>query len=139
MRSQPERKTRVITQVGKISQTDQSAKKSTCINTMMKKFSRTGIAPIPERHGIFADISEVKTLSEMYELSNVAIEAFQSLPARVRSLMNNDPSKLEEFILNKKNLDLCIENGLLQPEKVEKPKKPQEVVIVETKSSKDDK
>lgn len=131
------RENRVVTKFEGVSKTDQSYKKSSDINVMVSRFMKTGV-PMAVRHGgRFADVSDVKSLSEMYELSNLALEAFQSLPARVRKLMNNDPSKLEEFISDEKNYDLCVEHGLIIKKEEPKAPEPQKVVIVEDASKKE--
>lgn len=108
---------RTVSKVGEVSKTDQSYKKSSDINVMMKKFNTTGILPHSNKTGIFADVSNVKTLDEMFKLSTIALEAFQELPARVRKLMNNDASKLESFIADADNYDICVEHGLLIEDK----------------------
>jgi len=132
------RENRVITKIEGVSKTDPSYAKAADINVMVARFNKTGIPPHDVRHGgRFVDVSEIKTLSEMYELSNLALEAFQSLPARVRKLMNNDPSKLEDFISDEKNYDLCVEHGLIIEKKAPKEPEPQKVVIVEDGSKKE--
>lgn len=122
--------------IGEISLTDQSLKKSCDINVMMAKFAKTGIAPISNKSPRFADVSNVKTLSEMYELSQIAQETFQELPAKVRKLMNNDASKLENFVLDEANKEICLKHGLLVQEKAPKKPQPQEVVIVKDSTTK---
>ncbi len=124
--------------VGETSLTDQKFKNSSDINLMMKKFKKTGIPPIQNKTPRFADVSNISTLSEMYELAQVAQESFYELPAGVRKLMNNDPSKLEEFISDSENKEICLKHGLLVEKEAPKKDEPQKVVIVENTSSKGD-
>lgn len=102
-----------------VSKTKQEFKNSCDINLIMARALKTGIAPQAVRQGYYADVSDVPDLAAAFEIANRASEAFQALPAEVRRLIDNDPSKLGDFISNKENFDLCVKHGLLT--KIEKP------------------
>lgn len=99
--------------------TDQSYKKACDINHIVKTYSKTGILPNTNKIPKFGDYSDMPTLEEAFEVAHIAQEAFYGLPSTIRKLLDNDPSKLEEFIQNKENFDLCVKFGLL--EKKEEP------------------
>jgi phage internal scaffolding protein len=96
-----------------VSKTDQSYKKAVNINNIIKKFKKTGVLP-ETRQGVYGDYSQVPTLEEAHEAVKMASEAFMSLPATVRKLMDNDPSKLELWLSDEANYDIAVENGLLE-------------------------
>jgi hypothetical protein len=107
---------RVQTKLSGVSKTDQSYKKSSCINNIVKTFAKTGHLPAGKRDLSFADVSEVPSLMEMHEISLRASQLFMELPADIRRLMDNDPTQLEQFIADPKNKQICIDNGLLEKE-----------------------
>jgi len=102
-----------------VSKTKQEYKNSCDINLIMARALKTGIAPQAVRQGYYADVSDVPDLATAYEMVNRASEAFYALPADVRRLIDNDPSKLGNFISNPDNMELCVKHGLLT--KIEKP------------------
>ena len=104
--------------------TDQSFKKSCDINNIVKQFAKTGELPKSSRVPQFGDFSEVPTLEEAFEVAIVARDAFYELPATIRKLIDNDPSKLESFIADKENKEICQKHGLLEQE-VKETKPPQ--------------
>jgi phage internal scaffolding protein len=98
-----------------ISKTDQSYKKSTDINVLIAKYQKTGIVPnLHQRTGSYGDFSEVPTLEDAFERVNSAIEAFNSLPADIRKLMDNDASQLASWLSNEDNHEMAIKYGLLE-------------------------
>jgi hypothetical protein len=97
----------------KESKVDKSFKKASDINNIVGKFLKTGVLPQVHRQGVYGDYSEVPTLEEAFEAANQAVELFLSLPSDVRKLMDNDPSKLESWLLDDNNADLAEKHGLL--------------------------
>lgn len=94
--------------------TDQSYKKSSDINNIVKAYQKTGILPKKKMEGHYGDFSQVPTLEASFEAANLALEAFMSLPADVRKLMDNDASKLELWLSDAKNQKMAQEYGLLE-------------------------
>jgi phage internal scaffolding protein len=89
------------------------------INTILQKFSITGIlpeAPLSPRYGDFTGISDYHTA-----LNRViaAQEEFDGLPAPIRARFDNDPSKLIEFLEDDKNRPEAEELGLVEKVAVE--------------------
>lgn len=103
---------------------DQSFKNSCDVNIIMAQYAKTGMLPqntsIPAR---FIDNTTIPSLEHAFDIVNAAYEAFFELPPTIRKLMDNDPSKLENFIADDNNRDLLIKNGILVD------KTPREVTI----------
>jgi phage internal scaffolding protein len=83
------------------------------INTILQKFSITGIlpeAPLSPRYGDFTGIGDYHTA-----LNRVisAQEEFEALPAQIRARFDNDPAKLIEFLDNDANRPEAEELGLV--------------------------
>lgn len=83
------------------------------INTILQKFSITGIlpeAPLSPRYGDFSGISDYHTA-----LNRViaAQDEFEALPAQIRARFDNDPAKLIEFLDNDANRPEAEELGLV--------------------------
>lgn len=84
------------------------------INTILQKFSITGIlpeAPLSPRYGDFSGISDYHTA-----LNRViaAQDEFEALPAQIRARFDNDPAKLIEFLDNDANRPEAEELGLVE-------------------------
>ena len=84
------------------------------INTILQKFSITGIlpeAPLSPRYGDFTGIGDYHTA-----LNRViaAQEEFDALPAQIRARFENDPAKLIEFLENEMNRPEAEELGLVE-------------------------
>jgi phage internal scaffolding protein len=103
----------------------QHYKEESDINTILQKFSITGIlpeAPLSPRYGDFSGISDYHTA-----LNRViaAQDEFEALPAQIRARFDNDPSKLIEFLEDETNRPEAEELGLVEKgaaEVVEAPK-----------------
>lgn len=98
--------------------TDQSYAKSCDINNIVKQFAKTNRLPESTKVAQYGDFSETPTLETAFKIAHVARDAFYQLPSDVRKLLENDPSKLESFIANPKNKQICLDNGLLELKKV---------------------
>ena len=84
------------------------------INTILYKFSVTGIlpeAPLSPRYGDFSGISDYHTA-----LNRViaAQDEFEALPAQIRARFDNDPAKLIEFLDDEANRPVAEELGLVE-------------------------
>jgi phage internal scaffolding protein len=84
------------------------------INTILQKFSITGIlpeAPLSPRYGDFSGISDYHTA-----LNRViaAQDEFEALPAQIRARFDNDPAKLIEFLDDEANRPEAEELGLVE-------------------------
>ncbi len=73
--------------------------------------------------GRFEDVSEVVDYRTSLDLVKRADEAFNGLPAQIRTKFDNDPAKFLDFVDDPKNEAELRSMGLLNP-KVESPAKP---------------
>jgi phage internal scaffolding protein len=84
------------------------------INTILQKFSITGIlpeAPLSPRYGDFTGIGDYHTA-----LNRVlaAQDEFEALPAQIRARFENDPAKLIEFLDDESNRPEAEKLGLVE-------------------------
>jgi phage internal scaffolding protein len=84
------------------------------INTILQKFSITGLlpeAPLSPRYGDFTGIGDYHTA-----LNRVmaAQDEFEALPAQIRARFENDPFKLIEFLEDENNRPEAEELGLVE-------------------------
>jgi phage internal scaffolding protein len=84
------------------------------INTILQKFSISGIlpeAPLSPRYGDFSGIGDYHTA-----LNRViaAQDEFEALPATIRARFDNDPAKLIDFLDDDKNRPEAEELGLVE-------------------------
>lgn len=108
--------------------TDQSDKNMTDINNIMLQYMKTGVLPVTQtKVAQYIDNTEIMSLEQAHDQIQHAKELFYELPATIRKLMDNDPTKLHSFITNKDNYDLLVKYDMV----VEKPKK---IKVEETKS-----
>ena len=111
--------------------TQQNFKKEADIKNIIRKHDRTGIISHVAR-GVaqYGDYSEVNEYREAMDLVNAATASFMTLPAKVRSMFDNDPGAFFEFATNPENDQKMIDLGLKEappsPEDKVEPK-PQKV------------
>ncbi len=93
--------------------TEQTHANAANINSIIKKFHRTGVLPTPVSEGVYGDFASA---TDYHDAQNRIIEAqaqFMDLPSHVRSEFDNDPGKLFEFVNNEDNAEEAREMGLL--------------------------
>lgn len=93
--------------------TEQEHLEEADINYVAERFMRTGMLPqildLPEP-GDFEGVFDFQTAMNQI---NHARDEFMSLPARVRSRFDNDPSKLLEFVHDRANYDEAVAMGFI--------------------------
>lgn len=104
--------------------TDQSFKNACDINIIMANYAKTGMfGHVNTNEPRFIDNTTIPNLEQAFDIVTKAENLFYELPADVRKLMDNDPSKLEMFIQNPENAELLLKNGVIverqQPKKSE--------------------
>lgn len=100
--------------------TDQSSKKSSDINHIMLQYSKTGLLPVDQRKvASYMDNTEIPDLMEAQAQIRAARELFMELPAKIRKMMDNDPTKLVEFLNDKENHDILKKHNILEEKKKE--------------------
>lgn len=96
--------------------TIQSESNETDINKIMGKYRHTGIMEhVNLKTPVYADFSNATDYRAALHALNQADEIFDSLPARVRARVDNDPAKLIAFVEDPENADELVELGLLNP------------------------
>ncbi|UYD39249.1 MAG: internal scaffolding protein [Wigfec virus K19_177] len=96
--------------------TDQSYKKASDINTIMKQYQKTGLLLEPMKaFSKYVDNTQAIPLEDAHRLLYEAKELFYQLPSALRKQMDNDPVQLESFLSNPENHDQLIKFGLLKP------------------------
>lgn len=100
-----------------VSRTQQHFKNECNINSIMKKYEKTGFltdpTKIPTRCPQFGDFSNIV---DYQTLKNKQIEIdkyFSSLPAALRVHFNHNPQELMEWIIKPENKQKALEMGLL--------------------------
>lgn len=95
--------------------TDQSDKNSCDINAIMLNYAKTGLLPVTQQKvARYIDNTQIMPLEEAHALIQDAKNLFMELPATIRKLMDNDPTKLETFIKNPENKDILLKYGVLE-------------------------
>lgn len=115
------------------SMTKQSFQAECDINTIMQKYTKTGLIEHVREHG--GQYGDFVTAPEYHEAMTAVVEAnaaFQSVPAEMRNRFQNDPAQFLDFVQNPDNIDELVEMGLAEPpaiterrEEVEPPTPPE--------------
>lgn len=94
----------------------QASKEECDINTIVKRYLRTGELP-QVRQGAFADISGMVGLADSLNMVIEAERSFMALPAEIRREFDNDPVKLVHFANSTRPEDRerAVRLGLLAP------------------------
>ncbi len=98
----------------------QSFREECDINTIMKKYEKTGLIEHLNRHqGDYGNFIGYEAYHESLNKLLAAQEAFASIPSSIRRKFGNDPAEFLEFAQNPENLDQMIEMGLAPPKRPE--------------------
>lgn len=120
---------RVEVRFSKPSRTRQEFAEECDINSIMARYSKTGvISHVNPAEPRFLDLSVLPDFQSAMHIMMQANDAFASLPAAVRREFDNDPAKFVSFAEDGANLPKLREWGLAPPEKVPEP--PQRVEVV---------
>lgn len=110
--------------------TQQHFKEETDINTIVRRFKITGEIPQNIRMPTFQDFTGVWDFQSAMNAVRQAQEAFDAMPADVRTRFHNDPQEFVEFTNHKDNLAEARKLGLVPPEELpEPPGKPMRVSL----------
>lgn len=106
------------------SRTKQSFKDEVNINSIIKKYRKTGlIKHVNANPGRYEDVSDVRNFHEAQNIIAEGKQMFNALPANVRERFQNDPGQLISFLDNPDNKDEAIKLGLCRKPKLA-PKPP---------------
>lgn len=109
----PTRVKRIQTMYTKPSKTDQSQKKECDVNSIMRKFRKTGqITHLSQRQGVYADVSQIPDLMGAMEQISFVQSAFDALPSELRFKLQNKPENLVDYLNDPKNDEEAIKYGL---------------------------
>lgn len=120
------------------SRTKQQFVEESDINTIMRKYEKTGVIDPrlqrgPGSYGDFSNATDYHTsLTQIVE----AQDAFYDLPASLRKRFNNDPAELLDFLADDRNRDEAIKLGLVPAPEPEAP--PTKVEVVSPPQPKDE-
>lgn len=105
------------------------------VNSLMARYETTGqMFPNMQRgEPAYLDLSDVPDLHTAMNVMNAAVEAFSSLPAKVRFEFENDPMKFVEFAEDPENLEQMRQWGLAKP--AEPTPQPLRVEVINPESS----
>jgi len=98
----------------KPTKTQQHFKEQCNINSIMKRFRKTGIAPLNKNSALYGDFSTVESYQDSLHKIMTAQEEFDSLPSTLRNRFKNDPANLIVFVTDENNSQEAIELGLLE-------------------------
>lgn len=84
------------------------------VNLIVERCIRTG-SPLPDYSvpAAFADVSQFGDFGAAVRRMDAALEAFNALPAPIRTRFNNSPVQLVDFIQDVNNKDEAIKLGLI--------------------------
>lgn len=106
------------------SRTKQSPAEACDVNSIMARYTRTGLLPVTRMQGVYADVSALSGVdfgSAMAVVQKVE-ERFMDLPVHVREYFRNSPQAFFEFVHDPKNRDKAIELGLCKEVKKDEVK-----------------
>lgn len=90
----------------------QSARDEADINVIVDRFMKTGLMPEVSTMPQFGDFTGISNYHESLNNVIAAQEAFDSLPAKIRSRFDNDPAQFMDFFGDEKNIDEAVELGI---------------------------
>ncbi len=95
------------------SMTEQSHRKETNINTIIRKANTDGFLLNRQDTPTYGDFSGVSDFTEAHNRIKNAERDFMSLPSNIRNRFKNEPANLLEFIHDPRNEAEAIKLGLL--------------------------
>ena len=106
----------------KPSKTQQNLKDETDINSIIKRYDKTGIlSSVNEVQQQFGDFSDVPDYKTCIERVHSAGDAFLQLPSEVRKRFNNNALDFLEFAQNPENQKEMIKLGLAKKRNTDEP------------------
>lgn len=100
----------------------QSEEKASNINNIFDRILKTGMIPHRDVQALVGDFSAYGRLSyqDMKDRVLAGLDAFMTMPAKIRERFGNDPQKWLTFMDDPGNVDEAVLLGLLERTKVEK-------------------
>lgn len=92
--------------------TQQSDQKQTDIHYIMKQFERTGVLQHSSQYeGQYGNFADMPNYTLAHQLIAEAKTMFETVPASIRALHNNDPSQFVSWMQNPENRDQMLKQG----------------------------
>jgi len=99
--------------------TSQSHKEECDINSILKRWERTGVLEHAQRfEGHYGDFTSIPDFHQAQNAIIQAREMFMTLPAKTRKRFGNDPGEFLDFVSDPENKAAMQDMGLLEPEAV---------------------
>lgn len=95
--------------------TDQSQADDADINTIMRRYEKTGTLPDYGQSPMYGDFADLPDFMEAQEILRRGTEAFAALPSRVRAEFENDPARFVAYASDPANVDQMRSWGLAKP------------------------
>jgi len=111
---------RVQTKIPGPSRTQKQFKDECNVNNIIKKYKATGtITHVRNRQeGVYADLTTLPDFQQAMDVIVKASNAFQEVPAEIRSRFNNDPQQFIDYLNDPKNIEESYKLGLREKPKV---------------------
>ncbi len=106
------KKPRHETKVGKISLTKQSFTDECDINSIMRRFQKTGALDHVKNHQQNYGFATSEDFTSSMQLVATAQSMFNELPSTIRKEFNNEPGQFLDFVQNPENAQKLEEMGL---------------------------
>lgn len=120
MRSAYSKKERVQLVNEEDSLTKQSFQNECNINSIMKKWERSGVLPHSRSsQPCYGDFSNVTDFQSALNAVSDAQDVFMQLPAQLRARFDNDPACFLDFVDNPSNMEEMISLGLAERKREE--------------------
>lgn len=98
---------------GEPTRAQQQFKDECDINTIMRRFGKTGVAPVAAAMPSYDDYTGIVDFHTAMNAVAQARENFETLPSNVRLRFNNDPGDFVSFCLDDRNRDEALSLGLI--------------------------
>jgi hypothetical protein len=103
--------------------TQQSFERETNINTIMSRYqNKVANIPKPDNPMFYGDFSEVSDFLTCHNAVMSARNKFNQLPVEIRKKFNNQPAAFLKFVQDPKNIEECVQLGILR--RIKLPEKP---------------
>lgn len=96
------------------SKTEQSHRDVVNINSIMRRYQKTGVVPQASSGAIYGDFTGVSDYRSALEAVRQADEAFMKLPSSVRKEFGHDPQRLLAFLSDPNNRQAAEDMGLIE-------------------------
>lgn len=96
--------------------TKQSFKEEVDINTIIRRFGISGHLPVGVRMPTYGDYTDVTDYHSALNAIALAAEAFDAMPAEVRTRFHNNPAEFVDFCSDVDNRAEAIKLGLVLPQ-----------------------